>query len=414
MSIIDPIYVGDDALNELLAYCDSHGLTTFNLVADDNTYRAAGEQVEAGLKGRGWDVNTIILKGEEIIADPEYIVDVLMAAPIEARTYLAVGSGTLTDITRFASHRSRNSFISYPTAPSVDGFTSIGAPLVLRGVKQTVISQAPLAVFGDLNVLSSAPKALIAAGFGDLLGKITSVADWKIGALLWDEPFDDTIARRSVDAAMNCLDHADAIGRAEPEAVRRLMQGLIETGLCILDFGDSRPASGAEHHLSHYWEMLLLQEGRPAVLHGAKVGYATTLIAEKYEHMRGLDRADLLERLEGAELPDRAREVERIEMIYGEQAPGVLAIQQPLLDMTAERFDAMKHTIAERWDDLRAILATVPPAATLKERFKQAGTPISGADLGLSADEVTRAVEYGHYLRNRFTVRKLGYLFNLD
>jgi glycerol-1-phosphate dehydrogenase [NAD(P)+] len=118
------IYTGEEAIAELIRYCEAQHLNRFMLVADRNTYRVLGQTVEAALKERGCDVNTVVLTGEEIAADEHFIVQVLTRADQEVRTYLAIGSGTVTDITRFASHRTRTNFISIPTAPSVDGSTA--------------------------------------------------------------------------------------------------------------------------------------------------------------------------------------------------------------------------------------------------------------------------------------------------
>ena len=75
------------------------------------------------------------------------------------------------------------------------------------------------------------------------------------------------------------MQRAEQIGRAEKEGICSQMMGLAETGLCMLAAGSSRPAGGSEHHLSHFWEMKLLREGRPAILHGAKVGAESVVAA---------------------------------------------------------------------------------------------------------------------------------------
>jgi glycerol-1-phosphate dehydrogenase [NAD(P)+] len=259
----------------------------------------------SALRGAGFDLKQIVFTNEEVIADAAHVFDVLIAAGGEARTYVAVGSGTLTDITRFASHRSHSHFISVPTAPSVDGFASIGAPLIIHGVKISVYCQAPYAIFADINTLAHAPQTMIAAGFGDMLGKLTSIADWRLGRLLWNEPYDEAIAQRTLDAVQICVDNVDAIGHGAPEGISRLLDALLESGYCMLDFGESRPASGAEHHTSHYWEMKLLREGRPAILHGAKVGVATVMVAALYDRVRALSREEVSDLLEAATWPAR-------------------------------------------------------------------------------------------------------------
>ena len=274
-----PVYIGKETMEKLLEYCGQNRLEKFLLVADERTFAALGRRVEEALSTAGCDVKTVVLAGAEVIADANYVMQVLLNVDGEDRTFLAVGSGTITDITRFVSHRLKAAFISLPTAPSVDGFTSIGAPMIIWGLKETIIAQPPKAIFADLPTLENAPKELIASGFGDMVGKFTSVADWRLGHLVWDEPFDEAIAQRSYEAATDCVRHAAEIGKATEAGVRVLMEGLVESGMCMLDFGSSRPASGAEHHCSHYWEMRLLLEGRPAVLHGAKVGVASIKMA---------------------------------------------------------------------------------------------------------------------------------------
>ena len=124
-----------------------------------------------------------------------------------------MGSGTLCDLTRFASHRIGRPFVSLPTAPSVDAYTSMNAPLVIRGLKVTVDAQPPLAVFADLDVLCAAPPAMIAAGVGDVLGKYTALADWRLAALLWDEAIDLPIVDDMYAAVAAVASAAENIGR---------------------------------------------------------------------------------------------------------------------------------------------------------------------------------------------------------
>ncbi len=413
MPEIDPIYIGQDAVAELLTVTARQDRHRFTLVADENTYQALGERVEAALCARGDDVTALVLQGAEIIADERTLGQVLVGAPPVAHTFLAVGSGTVTDITRFVSHRTHNPFIALPTAPSVDGFTSIGAPLVLGGIKQTLICQPPLAVFADLPTLQAAPHRLIAAGFGDMVGKITSLADWKLGHLLWDEPYDEGIAQRARQGLDACLGAADDIARADETGIRRLIDGLFESGLVILAFGSSNPASGAEHHCSHYWEMMLLREGRPAILHGAKVGVATVFVAGLYERLRALSRAAVEDIVRAADLPDRAQQIAAIRAAYGPAADAVIAGQAAFLEMTAADFAHLKDRVLDSWDAVQEIAASVPPAAEVAALLVQVDAPTTGSQLGLSEDEMRRGLAYGHYLRSRCTIRKLFHLLGL-
>ncbi len=381
----EAVTIGDEAIPDLLNYLSSRGLDKLVLVADTNTYPALGAYVEASLREQGVDLTPIIFTNEEVIADAHHVLEVMVNTDAAPRTYLAVGSGTITDITRFVSWRTGNSFISVPTAPSVDGFTSLGAPLIINGVKTTILTHSPRAIFADLSALTAAPKDMIAAGFADMLGKYTSAADWRIGRLLWDEPYDEEIALRTIAAARTTDEQAALIGEGSPEGVRALMEGLIESGYCMLDFGSSRNASGAEHHYSHYWEMHLLQEGRPAILHGAKVGVATVLVAQLYDMVKQLSREQVADLLEESQLPPREDEVAKIEDEFGEMAPQIIADQAPFLDCSEEKYDEVKRKILDNWDEIQEIASHVPSADHIAAKLATGGRADHGRPTWLDA-----------------------------
>lgn len=403
-----PVVVAYDALDQLVVYCRQHNLSQFLIVADANTNAVLGGKVESALRTAGFDVHKVILRGHEIVADAERVYQVLLALDGTPRTLIATGAGTITDITRFVSHRMGRPFLSTPSAPSVDGFASVGAPMLIDGVKISLPTHAPAAIFADLDVLAHAPRAMIAAGFADILGKFTSVADFRLGHLLRDERYDETIAQRTYAVAKLCKDNAEAIGQSTPESIRLLMNALVESGICILDFGDSASASGSEHHLSHYWEMMLLRQGRPAILHGAKVGVATVMMAALYAQVSSLSRAEVADRLEAAALPDRAAELAAIQAAFGPEAEAVARNHGAFLDMTPAAYEDIKRRILEHWEDIQAIAAQAPPPAEIARLLAIVGGPTTPAELGLSDAEATLALDNGHYLRNRFTVRKLA------
>ncbi len=367
-----PVYIGGDALANLTAFCAERGLRSLALVADPNTYEALGRAAEEALVAAGLDVRTAILQGDDIGADAQSVYQVLMALDKAPRTFVAVGSGTVTDVARFTSHRSNSDFISLPTAASVDGYTSIGAPMILDGAKVTVVCQGPLAVIAHLPTLCAAPRALTAAGFGDLIAKLTSVADWEIGHLVWDEPFDAEIARRARQAVLDSVAKLDELAAAECDGVEALLAGLIESGFCMLDFGETRPASGYEHHVSHFWEMKLLREGRHSVFHGAKVGVAVLASAGVYESLRSLSKQEVEARLKVRRW-QQAGEEAVIRAGYGPLADQVIAIQQPFLGMSDEQYAALRDRIVARWDDLRECSPRCHPRARCADGWRSWG-----------------------------------------
>jgi glycerol-1-phosphate dehydrogenase [NAD(P)+] len=408
-----PYVVAPDAVPPLIEYCRERGLQNFFLIADPNTYRVLGQRVEEALRADGKDVKTILLSGEEIITDEYYILQALIETKGEDRSFIAVGSGTVTDITRFISHRSRELFISLPTAPSMDGYTSIVAPMVVGKYKTPVPAQPPAAVFADLPTLCAAPQAMIAAGFGDLIGKYTSLADWRLGALLYGEPYNgeiDQYIRSTVDIAVSSIDQ---IATASCEGITRLLDGLVGSGFGMLAFGDSRPASGSEHHIAHYWEMKGIIEGRPVNLHGAEVGIATALSSHRYAFLRKVSFNEAVNMLAMRNFPTSSQLLAEIQSGYGPVAEQIIHIQVPLFRLTDEDFLDLKERILSHWEDIQEIARTVPPPEQIEAWLAAVKAPIFPGDIGLTHADTIQGLQSAHYLRDRFTLNRLGFWLNL-
>ncbi|MBE7556100.1 MAG: sn-glycerol-1-phosphate dehydrogenase [Anaerolineales bacterium] len=408
------IYIGKNAADKLIGYCQNHDLDQLMLVADDNTYAAAGRQLSATLKAAGFDVRTSLLKGEEITATEQHFVQVLLDTGREERTFIAVGSGSITDITRFVSFHTRSNFIVFPTAASVDGYTSAGAPSVIAGFKKTVMCQSPLAVFGDTDVLSAAPQKMIASGFGDMLGKYIALADWRLGELFWHEARDEAISRRVRVAVDKCVERVSEIGQASPEGIQALMDGLIESGLCMLDANSSRPASGSEHQISHHLEMKLLWQHKPAVFHGTKVGAASVICAAYYDKLRQMSRSEAAKQLDKAQQPSREQYEREISEAYPGIEDKVLAEQESFMSLSAQGYRELKQKIVDRWDDIQEVAASVPSAQQMAGWLRQVGGETELEALGFTSGEIKEAVEYSHLLRNRFNVNKLWHLCGIE
>ena len=353
----DPIRLARGAAGETAPYLLGAGMKRALFVADETTARVIGGRLSQAYGAAGGAGRLEIIRPNaagDVVADEASVLQAIIAAQHHgADALVAAGSGTIHDIVRYAAYTLGLPFVSVPTAPSVDGFTSKGAPLILRGEKITLPAAAPAAVFADLDVLCAAPQPLIAAGFGDMLGKYTSLFDWVYGRETAGEPYDEDIAGLTRGALERCVSHAEGIGRGAEEGVRALMQSLIESGIALLRFGQSHPASGAEHHISHYWEMNFLRTGRRQVLHGAKVGVACAEIADLYKRYaaEGRPLPDACRRML-AELPDGA-ELRRLLRIAGGPAePAELGIEPSLREEALRR----AHTVRpNRHTLLRAI-----------------------------------------------------------
>jgi glycerol-1-phosphate dehydrogenase [NAD(P)+] len=411
------IDIGPGAVKRLAAYCATRGKASGNcplrLIADRNTWEALGKEAERELVAAGILVRSTVFEAPNLAADARSVLRILIDDDPRERLYVAVGSGTITDIVRFVCHRTGREFVSLATAPSVDAYSSIVAPLVVDGAKLTVSAAAPIAVFADTIALSRAPRPMIAAGFGDMICKFSAVADWRLGALLWGEPFDEVIARRSVKAAAACVKAASAIGAAKPEGIASLMNSLVESGICMALAGHSLPASGAEHQYSHFWELRLLREGRPPVLHGLKVGIGTLETARLWDRVRDMPKARAAELLAVSRLPPRDEEEGRIRAAFGDGADEVIACQERFLSMGRAEYERLKAKIAEEWDEIAGLADSVPSESETKKLLALVGCPTDPRELGLADGEIMLGLGYAHYMRDRFTIKKLSLALGL-
>jgi glycerol-1-phosphate dehydrogenase [NAD(P)+] len=406
-SLPHPLVIADAAADRLSQYLKESGRRPL-LVCDERT-RAAWPLDEALYAAGVFEV--LVLPGEPV-ADEAFVARV--ESVLKPRHLpLALGSGTLTDIVRFAAFRAGLPWVSLPTAPSVDGFVSSVAAMTWGGAKISSPASPPAALFAVPSVLAAAPQALIAAGVGDILGKFTSVADWKLGALLYGEPYSEARAAQTLALAGRVAGLAEAVGRGDRDAVRELMDALIESGLVMLEQGDSRPASGSEHHIAHVWEMKLIREGRPPVLHGAKVGVASLYAARFWKSVADATPEQVRKWTEQASVPTPEEEEAVVRAGFGSAAASLLDSRKSFKPWTAASFGALLRHAAGRWDEIRAIAAEVPSPEQLKAWLVACGGPTTPAELGLAA-ELDEGLRLGPYLRDRFTVARFLTLLGVD
>jgi len=408
--VLPEVTIGPDALEALASFCSESPFKTFHLVADPITYSILGRTVETTLNSSGLKGMATILEGFPLLAGGDAVLQLLTAASPLSDVFLAVGSGTVTDVVRFASRCLNRPFISVPTAPSVDGYTSSTSPLIVSQVKRSFPGQLPLAVFAHLPTLCEAPAEMIASGFGDMIGKATALADWKLGHLLWNEPYDEDIARNARADLQRCIDSVSSIASHETQGIRVLMECQIDSGLNMAKAGSSRPASGAEHHMAHYWEMRFIWENRPPLLHGLKVGFATLWIADLYARFQRLGLSELKQVLDKTPLPNTQLSIQDIKTFYSRNSDRIISEQRHFLDLDETRWIALKARIYENWDEILAIVKNVPRGPELEATLNVIKFPLMPSDLDLSETDITEALTAAHYLRDRMTVLKLLWL----
>lgn len=281
---IQAIRVGSGVIQELPGILRDLGASHIFLVADNYTYEAAGRQVEQLLDQAGLAYHKRVFQTETPLVPNEYALgSVLAAMTSQDDMLLAVGSGTLNDVTKYVSARTGIPYVIAATAPSMDGYASTVAPTILDGFKTTLPAVYPAAIVADVDILKDAPMPMLTAGFGDIIGKFTSLADWRLSHQLNGEYYCPEVAGVIEAAVETCAANAKALAQREPQAIQAVTEALILSGLAMGMVGVSRPASGAEHQMAHYWEMDALRRGEEHPLHGNAVGVGTVMAASLYE-----------------------------------------------------------------------------------------------------------------------------------
>ncbi len=289
---IGTIQTGRSMVSTVVSHVLFHHPDAHVVLADDtNTAIAQGDTLLEAFLAVGVKVTHYTFStpdGEVLVPDEKTIGSLLTGIPRDTGLLVGVGSGTLNDVCRFVGDRMKIPYLIMCTAPSVDGYASTVSPLILKGHKTTLEACYPTAIFADTAVLQSAPSILLQAGFGDLLGKITALTDWELARRLHGEyhcPLIERLVRRALESAMA---GARGIAERDVDACEALFDALTLSGIAMGMVGNSRPASGAEHHMSHYWEMDALKHHLPHALHGNAVGVATVVVARVYEEMADL------------------------------------------------------------------------------------------------------------------------------
>lgn len=406
-----PTVVQSDIEEPLREFLRRGNYRSCAVISDHRTHAVLGARVDRILRDVVPDCLEVPIDGEEVLADEATIFKTFRDLPAPRELLVSVGSGTVTDITRFVASRSGAEFLAMPTAPSVDGFTSYSSPIIIDGFKQTIVGIAPTQIITDPDVLRQAPAQMIAAGFGDVIGKTTAVADWHLGAVLRDDAYDSQVAADVTEAFELTLAAAEEIGRRSPEAIETLFRALAVTGESMARVGSSAPASGSEHQFSHFLEMKLLYDRRPAVLHGAKVALGTLVSASLYERLRALRRGDIAGHR--GPLPDFEEDARRIRDFLGAGGEAILADQEQLMATGREEVESLRRRLLDRWEEVQEIAAAVPPRQTLAAALTAAGGATEPEALGFSREEYDIAAYLSHYVRTRFSVQKLFYLLQL-
>lgn len=363
------------------------GFTT--AVYDENTYKATlGKHPEVD--------SSIILSPDNLHADEHGVNILSKKIPKQTKILIAVGSGTIHDIVRYCAYKNKIDFVSCPTAASVDGFCSSVAAMTWHGCKKTLTAVAPKIVVADTDVIKNAPISLAKSGFGDMIGKYVALTDWKIANILTGEFYCSEIAKLTLDATKAVIKSVDGISEGNTDAFENLMYGLLLSGLSMQMIGNSRPASGAEHHISHMIEMnpdgIKLQSD---ALHGEKVGVGTLLAIEEYQRLASIKKNRFKNYSEFDE--------ETISRIFGKHKTGDLLSE----NLNDSAITITPNCLATHWSKICDELNKLPDIKDLKNLYIELDIKSQLSDICIADDMKENLLNYSPMVRNRLTLMRL-------
>lgn len=386
------------------------------IVADGNTYEAAGKDVESSFKRENLAQRKPFIFGPHIYADDQCVRELVAELGSHDAIPVAIGSGTVNDLTKLASHLTNRPYMVVGTAASMDGYAAFGASITSDGSKETIDCPAPCAVLADLDVIARAPKGMNAWGYADLMAKVPAGADWILADAGGIEPIDKPAWETVQGSLRSWIGSPDAIAANDPASLRHLVHGLVMSGFAMQATLSSRPASGAEHQFSHLWDMQHHTFNGHAPSHGFKVGIGVLSSTALYEDLlrRDLHTFDI-EAAVGS-WPSIDVLEEKIHELFGSGSLENRAKEETRAKyVSREALRVQLSRIQEQWTELRPkLLAQLIPFRELSNMLRSAGCPFDPVQIGISRDRLRLSYQQCCFMRRRFTIldfaQRLGVL----
>ncbi len=384
-AVIEP-----DCLLNIEKYLEQYGISGKRMALyDEHTFAATADRHPKADQ-------VIIMNPEGLHADEKSTAEVLAKMEKDVEIILAVGSGTICDIARFCAHERGIQFVACATGASVDGFCSNVAAMTWYGYKKTWAAVPPALVIADINIISKAPEELIKSGVGDIFAKYIALADWKIARELTGEYFCERIYNLMWKAVETVAMGVEKIVAGDPEAFADVTYALVMSGIAMQMMGNSRPASGAEHHISHMTEMgaTSLEVKFPA-LHGEKTGVGTLVAAEEYKKLTAMENISFKDY--------EAMPEEVIGQYYGDALKDAI-VEENKEDCLAK---VTKEMLEEKWPAICELVKEIPDPEEIYGKLELLDAKRTLESIGLTEDKKDILLNYSPMVRNRLTLMRI-------
>ena len=377
------------------------------LIADKNTFEAAGKTVEALLIQNGITVKKHVFSEDALEPDEANVGLAIMSFLPDCQWVIGVGSGVINDISKIVASVSGKRYAIVATAPSMDGYASATSSMTVSGLKASLPSKCADLIIGDTDVLCRAPLEMRIAGLGDMLAKYVSICEWRISNLINGEYYCAHVAELVRESLKKCTDNALGLLVGEEKAVEAVFEGLILCGAAMKFAGVSRPASGVEHYFSHVWDMRGAELSEPVALHGLQCAVGTLIAVELY----GKIKSTVPEKEKAYKYID-SFDVEgwngELRAFLGKSAEAMIALEEKEHKYDKEAQKARFDVIAEKWEDILEIInEELPEQEELKALYKKMGLPMTMSGIGLDEGILEMTFKASKDIRDKYVLSRL-------
>lgn len=403
---IKDVLIGPGAIDRLPELVKKHGYHHPFIVCDQITYQIAGQRCEELLKASGIEAVPHIIS--HMGFDEATLGELVIHMPVDCDLMIAVGTGSITDLIRYTTYKLHLPCFTVATGAPMDGFAASIGVMNVNNLKATMDAHNSEVIIGDTDILKTAPYRMTVAGFGDLIGKITCLNDWELARIINGEHYCASIVELVRACVNDILKAGPKIKDRDPEVLGNVMSGLVLSGAAISLYGNSRPASGAEHHMSHYWETIMEQRGEVHAMHGEQVAVGTVLVLMLIEELLNT-QVDFAVAREEAKAYDAESWKENILRAYGPAAQEILDLEEKAdkngVEGRLRRIDSME----QHWDEVCDQLKTLPSSGYLMELLQNIGCPATPKEIGVDDATLKDTFLYCKEVRPRYTVFQTVY-----
>jgi len=271
---------------------------------------------------------------------------------------------------------------------------------IMGNMKVTYNAHVPEVIIADTEILKDAPMEMIKSGYGDILGKFSCLNDWKLSNIINDEYLCEYVYNLTYEMLNKTKDLGEKLQNRDEEAIRILMEALVGVGIAMAYVGNSRPASGSEHHLSHFFEIVGILKNEPYFMHGTDVAYSAVYTQMLREELLKIDIPKESKKL------SREEWIEEIRRVYLGVADGVIELQDRIKMYDKQNVDICQN----KWSDIKEVLKDAPSSEKMINYLESVGLDIFEFEKMYGSDKIKDAILYAKDLKDRYSVLWLYYL----